>query len=328
MKTTHICGVALIASVILLGGCGGGLLIKPVNTNEPLTETVISETPGWGLKQKIVVIEVGGLIVNERPSGTPWGRQENPVSLFVEKVDKAENDPSVCAIVLRVNSPGGGVTASDIMYHRLAQAKRQRNLPIVAIIEDVGASGGYYVACAADTIMAHRTSIVGSIGVIVQTVSFSGAMKMLGVKTKAVTSGKRKTMGSPLKPIDPGDIAILQTLVDDYYGNFLAVVAASRTKLNAAEIRKLADGRVYSAEQAHKNGLVDSLGYMDDAIELAQKRSGCKSVKVVMYARPMGYRANAYSKTPAAPQFNMVQINTSALMNMQQPRFLYLWTQD
>lgn len=321
-----------LASLAVLIGCTPrmGFLVKPVPVDERLAETVISTDKGLFVTDKIVIVDVDGLLLNRRSSSL-FGPGENPVSLFVEKIDKLAADKSVRAVVVRINSPGGGVTASDIMHQRLVRLRAQRDIPIIAIIEDIGASGAYYIACASDTIVAHPTSAVGSVGVIVQTVSFAGTMKMLGITAKAVTSGEYKDMASPFKPLDKKDLAILQTIVDRYYERFLGVVAAGRKKLDAEQIRRLADGRIYAADQALEKGLIDSTGYMDDAIELARQRSGTKRSKVVIYHRPWGYRPNAYSVAPstagASPtQINLLNLNAPDLTAFTQPRFLYLWT--
>lgn len=312
----------------MLTGCGPnvGWLVRPVSGGRELTETVIARDAGLFVVDKIAVVDVDGVLHNSRRESL-LSTRENPVSLFAEKVARAEADPAVRAVVLRINSPGGSVTASDIMHQRLKSLRRSRKVPVVAIIEDVGASGAYYVACGAEAILAHPTSLTGSIGVLVQTVSFAGSMKMLGIDAKAVTSGPRKDMISPLKPLDEQDLAIITKVVDELFERFVSVVAESRTKLSRREIRRLADGRIYSASQAKANGLIDGVGYLAEAIALAKKRAGVKRAKVVMYHRPWGYRPHAYAETPAGPpQFNLVNVSAGDLTGLTTPRFLYLWT--
>jgi protease-4 len=328
MNKTPIIVLAWVSCVCILGGCGSntGWLLTPVSLEERLAETVIRRDPGWGVSDKVAIIDVSGVIFNERNKGL-FGEGENPVSMFIEKIDKAQADRNVRALVLRINSPGGGVTASDIMYNRVMQYKAATKKPVIAVLVDVAASGGYYIACAADAIVAHRTTVTGSIGVIVQTISFAGTMEKIGVTAQAITSGKMKDMGSPLKPLDKADAEVLQGVVDDFYAKFVSVVDAGRSKLDGDQVRKLADGRIYTADEAMKNGLVDALGYMDEAMALAKSRSGAERVKVVMYRRPTGYRANAYSLAPeVGAQFNLVNVNAGSLMSLVRPRFMYLWT--
>ncbi|MFA6134766.1 MAG: signal peptide peptidase SppA [Phycisphaerae bacterium] len=324
-KRNWIVAASLLAC---LAGCSSntGYVIKPVPMDQTLKESTVSRDPGLLVSRKIVIIDVDGLIMNDRGGGL-WGTGENPVSLFVEKIKKAEADPAVCAIVLRINSPGGGVTASDIMYEHLKRAKTARKLPVVAVIEDVGASGAYYLACGSDAILAHPTSITGSIGVIVQLISLDGTLHKLGIDTKAITSGRFKDMASPFKKLDPEDEALLQGVVNSYYERFLKVVEAGRPKLSKEAVRQLADGRVYTGDQALANGLVDSLGYVDDAVSLARKLSGQSRVNVVIYHRPIGYKSNIYSTAPdGLAGSSLAGLGMQTVLEMVQPQFLYLWT--
>jgi protease IV len=328
MKTSVAC--ALLAAALVAGGCGQnmGYIIKPVPIIEDLTETTVSADKGLFVSDKVLVIDIDGLIMNRRTEGL-LSSGENPVSLFVEKLDKAQEDSSVKAVVLRINSPGGGVTATDIMYRRLADFKKARKIPVIAMIEDVGASGGYYIACGADTIMAEPSSVTGSIGVIVQTFSVAGTMDKLGITAKAITSGAMKDMGSPFKPLDPADQKVLQELVTEFYGGFVKVVAEGRPNLAADKVKALADGRIYTGTQAKANGLIDDLGSLKDAIDLAKKKAGLKSSKVVMYGRSWGHQANVYSAAPmGGMQVNLLNVSAPDVMNMLRPQFLYLWTGD
>ena len=326
MKTLSLALVVVALSLVAGCGPGTGFLIKPVPINEALVESTVSTDSGFMVTDKVVVVDVDGLLFNQRGEGL-FGPHDNPVSIFVEKIDKAEKDTQVRALVLRINSPGGGVTASDIMYRRLAQFKKERKVPVIAAIEDVGASGGYYIACGADTIMAAPTSITGSIGVIVQTFSLSGTMAKLGIDSKAITSGPMKDMGSPLKPLSADDQKVLQEMVTEFYGRFLDIVAAGRPKMKREDVKKLADGRIYTGAQAAADGLVDTVGDVKDAIAEAKQRAGIKAARVVMYDRPWGYKANVYSAAGVGgTQINLLNLSMPGLMTWLEPQFLYLWT--
>ena len=317
-------------ALILSAGCSGstGYIIKPVPVNEQLEETVRMSEPGLFVSDKIVVIDISGIIMNAR-SGGLFATGENPVSLFVEMLDKAQADPDVKAVVLVINSPGGGVTASDIMYQRLLQFKAAKKVPVIASIQDVGASGAYFIANGADRIMATRNSITGSIGVIVQLFSFAGTMGKIGIESKAITSGQFKDMASPFKPLNKEDDALLQNIVNTYYEQFLGVVAKGRPKLTPQRIRELADGRVYTGQDALANGLVDELGYVEDAEAEAKTLSGAKRVKIVIYHRPLGYRPNEYATAGSAAVGASkmdVNVNLPNMLELLQPQFLALWT--
>jgi protease IV len=322
-------GIVLLAAglIVLAGGCGGantGYIVKPVSLNEKMQENVVA-SDGVFVGDRIAVVEVSGLIMNARETGL-LSSGENPVAAFIEKIDQAQADSRVKALVLRINSPGGGVTASDIMYKKVQDFKAARKVPVVAVIEDVGASGGFYIACSADTIMAHPTSITGSIGVIVEMFSLDGTLKKIGISSKAIKSGKYKDMGSPFKELNEQDEAVMQNLVNEYYERFLKVVCAGRPKMAAEKVKELADGRVYSGQQACANGLVDSVGYVEDAITTAKKLSGISQAKVVMYARPAGQKQNIYSQSDVPAQMNLINVNVPGLMTLSQPQFLFLWT--
>jgi protease-4 len=219
------------------------------------------------------------------------------------------------------------------MYSHLCTLKARRHIPVVACIEDVGASGAYYLSCASDVIMAHPTAVTGSIGVIIETMSIAGTLNKMGVDTKAITSGPNKDMGSPLKPLDPKDAELLRVIVSDNYERFLSVVRKGRPKLaelSAADLKGIADGRIYTANQAMANGLIDEIGYMDDAVAKAKKLAGVTRAKTVMYHEALGYKENLYSQSPAAPaggtQINLVNISAAGLLDLTQPQILYLWT--
>jgi len=323
----HLSILPVVIGTLLVAGCvrQRGWLLKPIPLDERLHETVVARDKGWFVSDKIVIVDVSGLLINDRRRGL-FASGDNPVSLFIEKLDKAEGDDLVKAVLLRINSPGGGVTASDIMYRRLLAFRQRRKIPVVAVIEDIGASGAYYLACGADRIVAHPTSVVGSIGVMMQTVSVAGTMKMIGMEAKALTSGPYKDLANPLKPLNDKDLAILQDMVNVYHQQFLRVVKAGRPDLSGEKLKELADGRVFASDQAKARGLVDELTYMDGAVALAKGLSHVDKARVVIYHRPLGYRANVYSTAPAAPQINLINLSVPELLRTAQPQFLYLWT--
>lgn len=319
----------LICFSVVLAGCGGnaGYLLKPVSLDRRLVESVVQADPGW-VFNKVALIDVSGLIVNDR-RGPMFGDAENPVSLFSEKLDAAARDANVKAVVLRINSPGGTVQATETMYNRLIRFRKQSGKPVIACITDVGASGGYYLACGSQRIICQASSLTGSIGVIIQTINFAGTMKMLGIEADAVTSGRLKAMGSPLKKLTLPERQIFQDMVNEFYEQFVRVVAEGRGSLNVEQVRKLADGRVFTGRQAVRAGLADRLGDLQDAVAEAKKAAGIGKAKVVMYHRPLGYRANVYSIAPTdtpAMQINLINLQLGQLAMLGRPGFLYLWS--
>ncbi len=183
------------------------------------------------------------------------------------------DDPTVAALVLEIDSPGGAVGASQAMYTAIERVKRDSGKPVVAAIEDVGASGAYYAACAADTIFAQPGSLTGSIGVIMEYLEYAGAMEKLGVREQTIKSGAAKAAGSPFHALSEEERQSLQNVVDDTYAQFVDAVAAGRD-MSHDDVRAVADGRAYTGRQARKLGLVDALGDFDDAVRAAGRMGG------------------------------------------------------
>jgi protease IV len=322
--------VIAVVVAALLAGCGStptSYKITPVPSDRTLEEATMIEEGGF-LPAKIVLIDVDGVIVNKRSSGL-LSEGEHPVSLFVEKLDKAANDSSVKGLVIRINSPGGSVTASDIMYQELVHWKERtcHKKPVVGMMMDVAASGGYYLSCGCDEIVAEPTTVTGSIGVIMQMFNVVGTMRKIGVETDAVKSGKMKDAGSPFREIKPEERQVFQRLVDNYFDRFVKVVVAGRPKLDEAKVRAVADGRVYSAQEALELGFIDKIGSLREALADVKDQIGAKHVRVVTYQRPLGWKPNIYAENPApAPQMNMINIQLpESWAAYSEPQFMYLW---
>lgn len=317
----------LSLSLITAAGCGSQAFhIELVPTSKSLKETVIQKADGLIAFDKIAVIDVDGLMVNRRRSGL-LRTGENPVSLFVEKLDKAAADRSVKAVVLRLNSPGGTVSASDIMHHRLLEFKRKTGKPVVACVVGLGCSGAYFLACGCDGIVIQPSGVTGNIGTIFQTFSVAGTMEKIGVEAVAIKSGKLKDMASPLHDLTEDERQVLQGVIDEHYSQFLEVVRQGRPKLDERKIRDLADGRVFTAKQALREGLVDKIGYLDDGIEWAGEITGVEKAKVVIYHRPTSYKPNVYGSASANSEGLMPLINIDMLdwLSPGESQFLYLW---
>jgi protease-4 len=291
-----------------------------------LVETEIKRDKGLFVTDKIAVIEVDGIMSNRRRSGL-LRAGENPVSMFAEKLDKAGKDSDVKAVVLRLNSPGGTVGAADAMYHQLVEFRQKHRKPVVACMLDLAASGAYYLACGCDGILAQPSSVTGSIGTIIQTVSFAGTMEKLGVKSVAIKSGKLKDMASPLHDLSEQEREVLQGIVTEFYEQFVRVVDEGREALQEEKVRELADGRVFTAKEALEAGLIDRLGYPDEGISWAKKLAGVKKARVVMYHRPSGHMSNIYSSTKAGSDAvaPLVNVELPDWLTAEGTQFLYLW---
>jgi len=189
---------------------------------------------------------------------------------------------------------------------------------------DVAASGGYYVALAADTIIAHPTSVTGSIGVLMVTLSAEGLLQKLGLSTTTIKSAERKDMGSPFRALTDEERRIFQSVIDSLYGQFVEKLAESR-RLGLETARKVADGRIYTAQQALDLKLIDRIGYMPDAIEAAKRVIGVEEARIVVYRRPREYRATYYARSEApaaAVESSLARLGAALGAG---PRFLYFW---
>ena len=310
--------------ILFITGCGiPSFLVTPVENSTKLEEQTVTEGQGFS-PSKIAIIEVEGMISNVK-SGGLLQPSENSVSLFTQEMEKAAKDPSVKAVVLRVNSPGGTVTASDIMYETVMRFKEKTHKPVVASMQDVAASGAYYVSCAADKIVAHPTSIVGSIGVIFETFNIEGTLDKIGAKTDAIKSGPLKDMGSPFKQLDPQARAVMQGMVDEYFKRFVGIVTSHRT-IKSEMLATATDGRVFSGARAVEVGLVDRTGLLNDAIDEAKAMSKAPDAKVIIYRRPYGYGGSIYAQGAIQPPTaNVMELKIPGMHDPLPSGFYYLW---
>lgn len=221
----------------------------------------------------IGVIYIEGTIVGGKDNG---GLFESSAAseTIMDQLRQAGKDSSLKAIILRINSPGGSVGASQEIGEEVDRL-RKSGKKIVVSMGDVAASGGYWIAAKADKIVANPGTLTGSIGVIMESMEYSGLYNKLGVTDQTIKSGAHKDIGSSSRPLTPEERSILQTMVNDMYNQFVDVVATGR-KLPRKEVLKIADGRVLTGQQAKALGLVDSLGNYYDAVSLAAKMGGIK----------------------------------------------------
>ncbi len=311
MKTIIRVAVALI----LLAGLSACFVIKVnlVPETQPLEEQAIA---GEG-KDKIVLMDITGIITSEDAGSVLGGRKEpGMLALVREQLDHARFDGNVKALVIRINSPGGGVTASDTLYHEIKKFKDETGVKVVAHVLDMGTSGAYYAALAADRITAQPTSVTGSIGVIMLRIDATGLMQKIGVQALQISSGAAKGMGSPFRPVSDEERKIFQGMIDSMYGRFVGVVAEGR-KMDPERVRKLADGRIYTSQEAKDTGLIDGIGYLEDAFKQARTLANLEHATIVTYMRPGEYRPNVYS-------MNLINLNFGDLAGPG-IRFTYLW---
>jgi protease-4 len=246
--------------------------------------------PSRGATSELAVIRINGVITEYTRNSGLFEYSEDPVSAVVNRLDIIKADKNVRGVLLVIDSPGGGVTASDILYNAVQEFKEETGLPVVAMMKQVAASGAYYVASAADSIMAYPTSLTGSIGVIVYGFNFNGLMEKYGVEYVAIKTGEYKDLMSPFKKTEQKEIVWMQGIVEKMLDRFIDAVDRGRENLTREEVVALADGKIYIAQDALEKGLIDGIGYFDDAVEMLSQRAGVSGPKLIEFRRERNIR--------------------------------------
>jgi len=265
----------LYAAAFTLGGTFGGGGVAGDFEEEFVTEGASD--------QKVVLINVVGEIFSD-PDGLQEGASDTNI---IRQLDQASEDTNVVAVILNLETPGGGVVASDTIYKKTLKIGVQGK-PVVALMGDVAASGGYYIAAGAKEIVAHPATLTGSIGVIAFLPNFEKAAEKLGVEVTVLKSGALKDSGSPFRAMTDQEKALFQTLLDESYELFVQAVAKGRS-LELSRVRELADGRAYSGQQAKGLGLVDHLGARETAFKRAKNLARAPDASLVRYSATYGF---------------------------------------
>ncbi|MFH0926041.1 MAG: signal peptide peptidase SppA [bacterium] len=322
--------VLMVVQIFLLSGC----VFITIPLRPGVTELEEKTIYGEG-KSKFLLIDISGTISNKEKTGLLGTSQElNIVARVKEELEKAEKDKAIKGLILMINSPGGEVAATDNIYHEIIKFKEKKKVGVIACLNEVAASGGYYIAASADKLIAYPTVITGSIGVITLRFDITGLMDKVGVKEVSIKTGENKDITSIFKELTPEEQKILQGIIDNLYNRFLSIVIESRAKLSPKDIDVIKDGRIFTAEEALKMGLVDRIGYFEDAVDLFKEETGLKKVRVVIYKRPYAYKPNVYSTSTSflAPsaQVNaqpaLININLQGVLDeICATRFMYMW---
>ena len=245
-----------------------GLLVLAVIGVSLLTSLALDS--GWLGGERVAVIRIEGVIMDSRET--------------IEELRRFRDNPSIKAVVLRIDSPGGGVVPSQEIHTEGLKARKDGRLKVVASMGNLAASGGYYIAAATDKIVANPGTLTGSIGVIMELANVQGLLEKVGVQSVVIKSGRYKDLASPFRAMSKEDRALLQSVLDDVHDQFIQAVAAGRA-LKVEEVRPLADGRIFTGRQARTAKLVDELGDLQDAIKLAARLVGIEGEPRVVEPR-------------------------------------------
>jgi protease-4 len=308
----------------------GSLDVKMPSFVDPgnMVETVVRAGQGQAPCARIAVIDVDGLLLNQN-FGSVVSIGDNPLASLRDKLDAAANDARVRAVVLRINSPGGSVTACDIMSDELRRFRAETRKPIVACLMDVATSGAYLLAAESDLIVAHPTAITGGLGVVFNHFNLQDAMAQLNVVADPIKAGDNIDMGTVTARLDGPARILIQQMADAYHEHLERKVRERRPVMTVGDQKVMHDGRVVLASTAKALHLVDQLGYVHDAIAQAESLSGTSGAEVVLFHRAEYPARSLYAIAPTPPPLkDSIPFSYPGLDRSKLPSFLYLWQPD
>jgi len=313
---------ALLIILISITGCAAPKIRLFPSQADPLKEFTLEGKS----EPKILVVPIRGIISNSPKEGFVSTRP-SIVQEVVSQLRRAEEDEKIRAVILKIDSPGGSVTASDILYSEIAGFKNRTGAKVVVAMMGVAASGGYYISLPADHILAHPTTVTGSIGVIFARPKVTGLMEKIGLAVEVNKSGADKDMGSPFRQASAAEQKIFQELTDRLGARFVDLVARHR-KLEPEVVAQIATARVYLANEALELGLVDEIGYLENAVRQAKKLAGlAEDAKVVVYRRTEYPDDNIYNTSTSfgGAKASLISMELPGSLNHIQTGFYYLW---
>jgi protease-4 len=317
--------ISIIAVVVVLFliGCQAPKIRLFPSAADPLREyTLAGEEKG-----KVLVIPIRGTI-SDAPKRQFIITRPSMVQEVVSQLRKAEKDPEVKAIILKIDSPGGSVTASDILYNEIVAFKQKTKAKVVVAMMGVAASGGYYISLPADYILAHPTSVTGSVGVLFLRPDVTGLMDKIGIGVEVSKTGKNKDMGSPFRQATAEERQIIKDLIDQLGKRFLDRIAEHR-KIDPESLKEISSARIFLADDALKLGMVDRVGYIAEAVSLAKKLAELpENAKVIVYRRTEYPDDNLYNTSTSHYEgrgLSIVSLDLPASLTSFQAGFYYLW---
>lgn len=326
VRRTVLFFLFIVSGLWLFTGCVGVKVKLQDYRSEPLKEVTLE---GKG-KEKVLLIPIRGVISSE-PKRRVLGAEPSVVREVVSHLKLAAEDPKVKLVILQIDSPGGPVTASDMLYREIEDFKKRTQVKVISMMMGMAASGGYYVALAGDRIIAHPTTVTGSIGVIFVRPSVEGLMEKIGVEVEITKSGRFKDMASPFRDPTDDEKQLLKNIIGEMNERFVTLVA-ERRRMDLDTARKIADGRICTAQQALKLGLIDEIKYLNEVIREGKTRAGLpQDARLVVYRRSRPYNDNAYNtftgeEGDGLPQ--MIDLGLSEYLTAPRTGFYYLWAPE
>lgn len=322
-------GITVVLIIVSLGfnfvsSLAFGGWQEEMNTTDQFAETVIEEGSS---ANKIAVLNVEGVIQDTGTNTSFLPQAGYNHDVFMKRLEHAAEDKSVKGIILRLNTPGGGVVESEEIHDKLLEIKEKTDKPIYASMGSMTASAGYYISAPTDKIVASPSTITGSIGVIMQSMNYAELAEKVGVTWETIKSGPHKDIMSPSREMTDEERDILQSMIDNSYDQFVRVVSEGRG-LDESKVRELADGRIYDGRQAKEVNLVDDLGNLEDTIEGMKKDLGDNKLQVVQYKQNLGFNS-LFEMTAAklmGPDKDLLGIQ-QLLSTPQSPELMYLYSE-
>jgi protease IV len=309
-----------VLGMLLLAGCSPHIHLDFLG-QERMEEVVLQDSRS---NNKILVLDITGIIQSSVDSSL-LSREGDLLSRTYYRLMRAADDPRIKGIILRLDTPGGEVTASDIVYNEILKFREKTGIPVLALAMGTAASGGYYIASACDYFMVHPSTITGSIGVISMFPNVRELMDKLGIELTVIKSGTMKDAGSAFREMTEADKEIFQGVIDELYGKFLDVIyQARKEKFSRSELERLADGRIYTAGQALEAKLVDGIGYIDEAIKKIKVMASIQDAKVITYTYYPKSKTNIYASILKQPSlFDWSELKQ--ILPTLKSGFYYLW---
>ena len=315
--------IIVAIAVLFLIGCEAPRIRLFPSTADPLQEYTLQGKE----KGKVLVIPLRGMI-SDAPKRQFIRTRPSMVQELVSKLRKAEDDPEVKAVLIKIDSPGGSVIASDLIYNEIVGFKKRKQAKVVVAMMGVAASGGYYIALPADFIMAHPTTVTGSVGVLFIRPDVSGLMEKIGVDVNVSKTGKNKDMGSPFRQATQEEKKITQDLIDQLADRFLDRITEHR-KLDATKLKEISSARIYLANEALNLGMIDRIGYLGEAVSEAKKLAELpQDAKVVVYRRTEYPDDNLYNTATSRYEgrdLSIISLDLPGSLMPLQTGFYYLW---
>jgi protease IV len=318
-----MCLMVITLSALILSGCSILQVKLFSDSTDPLKEFTLEGKA----REKILIIPIRGLISNNPDEGF-IRTKPSLVQEVVSQLNKAENDENIKAVVLQIRSLGGTVTDSDILYHEIKRLKEKKDVKIVAVLMDIATSGGYYIALPGDLIVAHPTTVTGSVGVVFIRPDMTALMDKIGLRVDISKSGENKDMGAFYREVTPEEKRLLQNLVDKMGSRFIQLVAEHR-EIELKGLSDVASARIMLADEAEKIGLIDRTGYIQDALDETKKLAELpENTRVVVYRRssyPDDNLYNPFTMNSGGNSLKPADFGINKAVNLLAPGFYYLW---